>query len=365
MNGISGYLLAKLTLIIGAGITGLSLAWEMMQRGRQVMILERGRAGSESTWAGGGILFPLLPWDYPDAVTDLAMQSMRDWPRWITGIRNVSGQDAEYRVCGLRIHRIARPEAVLDWCIRHGFDAKLESSGSALWLPGIAQVRNPRIAAALRAACIRAGARLHESQTDFTLHPQGNHVQTLQLDGQAYTVDQVAIATGAWAGLPLAGMAPVPHIRPIRGQMLLFRLAPGALDTMVYCEGTYLIPRLDGHILVGSTLEDAGFDKSTDAETARRLHQQATEWLPALAQHQPIQHWSGLRPGSPGNIPVIGRHPDYNNVFVNVGHYRYGLTMAPAAADLLADLMEGKTPALDPAPYRWAAAQQRHWSDRL
>jgi len=158
-------------------------------------------------------------------------------------------------------------------------------------------------------------------------------------------------------------MEGVPNVRPIRGQMLLFKLEPGVLDTILFRDGLYLIPRRDGHLLVGSTLEDAGFDKSTDTATRQRLHAAAAELLPALAGLQPVQHWAGLRPGSPGNIPAIDRHPDFANAFVNTGHYRYGVTMAPASAELLIDLMEGNTPALDPAPYRWQAALERRWTD--
>jgi glycine oxidase len=176
-----------------------------------------------------------------------------------------------------------------------------------------------------------------------------------------WETDKVVLAMGAWAGTALSELAPTPSIRPIRGQMLLFKLAPGALDTIVYRNGLYLIPRRDGHILVGSTLEDVGFDKSTDMPTQQRLHAEAAELLPFLSSIQPIQHWSGLRPGSPDNIPIIDRHPDFDNVFVNTGHYRYGVTMAPASAELLVDLMEGNTPVLDPAPYRWQAAMLRHW----
>jgi glycine oxidase len=113
---------------------------------------------------------------------------------------------------------------------------------------------------------------------------------------------------------------------------------------------------------VGSTLEDAGFDKSTDAATGVRLHAEAAELLPALSDAQPVQHWAGLRPGSPDNIPIIDKHPDFDNVYVNTGHFRYGVTMAPASSELLADLIDGRTPALDPAPYRWQAAAERRWA---
>ncbi|MCA1977701.1 MAG: FAD-dependent oxidoreductase, partial [Thiobacillus sp.] len=92
-------------------------------------------------------------------------------------------------------------------------------------------------------------------------------------------------------------------------------------------------------------------------------HAEAAQLLPALAGAQPVRHWAGLRPGAPDNIPLIGRHPDFDNVYINAGHYRYGVTMAPASAELLADLIEGKTPALDPAPYRWEAALERRWTN--
>jgi glycine oxidase len=194
---------------------------------------------------------------------------------------------------------------------------------------------------------------------------EGKRVTAVQTPTETLPADTVVLATGAWSGLGLAGLAAAPNIRPVRGQMLLFKLEPGALDTIVYRNGLYLIPRRDGHLLVGSTLEDAGFDKSTDAATRQRLHAEAAELLPALGEIEPVRHWAGLRPGSPGNIPLIDRHPDFDNVFVNAGHYRYGVTLAPASAELLADLIEGKPPFLDAAPYRWQAALARSWTDAL
>lgn len=353
--------MAKLTLVIGAGIAGLSLAWGLLRRGRRVVILERDRAGNESTWAGGGILSPLLPWAYPVSVTDLALQSMRDWPDWIREIERVSGLDAEYRVCGLHAHRVSEAAAALDWCTRHGLNAHLEPASSGIWLPDIAQVRNPRLISALREAVVRLGGEIHTRSAVESASVQAGRMVSVGTAHTTFTADHFVLATGAWAGLDLPGLPAVPAIRPIRGQMLLFKLEAGVLDTILYRNGLYLIPRRDGHILVGSTLEDAGFDKSTDVATLQRLHDEAAEVLPVLGSMQPIRAWSGLRPGSPDNIPVIDRHPDFDNVFVNTGHFRYGVTMAPASAELLVDLMTGKTPALDPTPYSWAAAQARRW----
>jgi glycine oxidase len=227
----------------------------------------------------------------------------------------------------------------------------------------VAQVRNPRLVAALRAAVGRLGGEVREQSPATRVQTLGGRVTAVQTAAGSCAADSVVLATGAWSGLGLAGLAATPQVRPIRGQMLLFKLEPGVLGTILYRNGLYLIPRRDGHLLVGSTLEDAGFDKTPDTATRERLHGEAAELLPELATLQPLQHWAGLRPGSPDNIPVIDRHPDFDNVFVDTGHYRYGVTMAPASAELLADLMQGKAPALDPAPYRWQAALERRWTD--
>lgn len=329
-------------------------------------MIDRGPAGAESTWAGGGILAPLLPWDYPDTVTSLAFSAMQAWAEWVDKIEVHSGLQSEYWKCGMVALSVTNPGTALSWCEAKGVPASLSpSSDAAIWLPDIAQVRNPRLVKALRTAFLAAGGYLYESHGDFSLFSHARRVESVQIKNEAHAVEQLVLATGAWAGQPLLGVNAIPNIRPIRGQMLLYALAPGTLNSILYRQGLYIIPRQDGHVLVGSTLEDAGFDKTTDAETARYLHRSAAEMLPALTNSTPLRHWAGLRPGSPDNIPVIDRHPDFDNVFVNVGHYRYGLTMAPASAELLADLIEDKTPALDPTPYSWAAAQQRQWTDRL
>lgn len=350
------------TLVAGAGVSGLGAALALLQGGHRVTVLERGSVGGESSWAGGGILSPLLPWDYAEPVSGLALRSMADYADWVAGIEAISGRDAEFWRCGMLALDVAEPEQALAWCTAHGMAAARGSpEENHIRLPDIAQVRNPRLTAALRAAVENLGGTIHERCPATGVLAKGGRVTAVRTATETFPADTVVLATGAWSGLGLAGLAATPHIRPVRGQMLLFKLEPGALDTILYRNGLYLIPRRDGHILAGSTLEDAGFDKSTDAATRQRLHAEAAELLPALAGMQPVRHWAGLRPGSPDNIPVIDRHPDFDNVFVNTGHYRYGVTMAPAAAALLLDLMEGRAPTLDPAPYRWQAALARAW----
>ena len=338
-------------LIVGGGVIGLGSAFELARQGATVTVLERGVCGGESSWAGGGILSPLLPWDYSSAVTDLTQLSCRLFPEWVGRIANMSGIDPEYRVSGLRVLPPFDAERAVEWCAGHGM--QLERDGDGLWLPEIAQVRNPRLIKSLRLALARMGVRIVEGVEVTGIVSSEDRVARLETTAGSFAAERYVVAAGAWSKKLLGKQGVQIDIKPVRGQMLLYRAQPGMLQHIILQNGTYLIPRDDGHILVGSTLEDVGFDKATTGEARVALHARALGMLPQLAQAEFIKHWAGLRPAAPDNIPTIARHPQLENLFLNSGHFRYGVTMAPASAQILANRIFSREQPFDVSSYDW------------
>ena len=327
------------TLIIGAGVVGCTTALALADQGQRVMMVERGLLGGESSWAGGGILFPLLPWNYVEPVTRLALAGAFCYPELAGRLLAETGIDPEYRTCGMQVLPPLDNKTAQDWCARYGVQAHFTQE-QALWLPQVAQVRPPRLLQALRVLLERNGVEIREGVDMLPLIATSSKLEGWSSNtGEIFQAGAYVVTAGAWSKQLLGAHALGLDIRPMRGQMLLYRLPLGTLEHMVYREGFYLIPRRDGHILAGSTVEDVGFDKNTTSEVATELQRKACELLPQLAGMAPLRHWSGLRPGSPRNIPVIARHPQFDNLWLNAGHFRYGVTMAPASAELLKRLM--------------------------
>lgn len=352
------------TLIVGAGVAGLSAAFALARRGASVALADGGHAG-QSSWAGAGIVCPLMPWDYSEEMNQLALAGMAEWPAFAAALREKSGLDPEYWVCGMEVLSGSSPfsenpfELALDWCQKHDFYAE-KQAGQRLWLPKVAQVRNPRLIAALSASIDALGGPILQNCKITGLKNQGRKVVSVLSDTHEFQAETFVLAAGAWSGLPMGSLAPPPHIRPIRGQMLLYAPGNHGLTHILYRNGVYLVPRKDGHLLAGSTLEETGFDASTTADALAHLQQAACDLLPTLRGQSPIRSWSGLRPGSPDNIPLIDRHPDFDNVWIHTGHFRYGVTMAPSSSRLLTELMLDEKPSIDPTPYSWQAALARN-----
>jgi len=346
-------------LIVGAGVIGLGCALELCQRGARVTIVERGLCGGESSWAGGGILSPLCPWDYPDEVTRLTARGAELFPDWADALHESTGMDPEYWRCGMKVLPPFDRQAASQWCAAH--DVRLEQNpapsplrgeGGTLFLPDVAQVRNPRLLRALRSRVEALGGRIVERCAVREIIADAGRVQKLESSCGEFSADSYIVTAGAWSKEVLGQHALHLDIKPMRGQMLLFKFEAPVLMNIVLQKDLYLIPRRDGHLLVGSTLEDAGFDKSTTAAARDDLRQRAQAVLPQLRDMPLVRHWAGLRPASPRNIPTIGQHPRLHNLYINSGHFRYGVTMAPASVEILLNDLAGAPQPFDVAPYR-------------
>jgi glycine oxidase len=173
------------------------------------------------------------------------------------------------------------------------------------------------------------------------------------VSGETLTADQFVVTSGAWSFELLKETSAKLNIKPMRGQILLYKPEKN-LEQIVYREGFYMIPRRDGYLLAGSTLEDVGFEAAVTREVRDEISAKAEAIMPALKNQAILKHWSGLRPGTPENLPTISAHPTIENLFMNTGHFRYGLTMAPASAKLVIALMLGEKPQIDASPYACA-----------
>lgn len=354
-------------IIIGGGIIGLATAECLLKAGASVTIVERNQVGREASWAGGGILSPLYPWCESEEINRLARYSASLFPDWTTVLCQSSGINCEYLTSGMLVLPPFDQQLAKNWCEEYSIrtDKNMPAlsyqeneANPALNLPDIAQVRSPRLLQALDQCVTDLGGQIieHCEVNDLTI--QNNSVQSLNTSRGTFAADQYIIAAGAWSTELLKQHALNLTIKPVRGQMLLFHFDAPPVSTIVLQHGRYLIPRKDGFLLIGSTLEEVGFDKSTTQSAHTELLDWAKKLLPQLHGKPVVKHWAGLRPQSSSGAPVIGRHPILRNLYVNSGHYRYGVTMAPASAKILLNHITGLPQPFDITPY------QKDWHTR-
>jgi glycine oxidase len=222
----------------------------------------------------------------------------------------------------------------------------------AIYMADVANVRNPRLVKSLKAALqALPNVTIHEQCEVSGFIRQDEKIVGVQTSTGAIHGDQVVLTAGAWSGDLLKSLGLELPVEPVKGQMILYKCAADFLPSMVLAKGRYAIPRRDGHILIGSTLEHEGYDKTPTESALESLKASAIELIPALAGAEVVGHWAGLRPGSPEGIPYIGQVPGFEGLWLNCGHYRNGLVLAPASCQLFADVMLGRAPIIDPAPY--------------
>lgn len=352
-------------IIIGGGLLGMLSARELAQAGQKVALFDRGQTGRESTWAGGGILSPLYPWRFDDAVTALARWGQPRYAALAEQLREESGVDPEYESSGLLILDSEEQDTALAWARRWQVDVQPvdaarirqlepqlgEIPEQGLWLPGVGQLRNPRLAQAVRGSLDALGVRIYEQHPVEELLIEAGHVHGVKSRGEIFPAHRVVIAGGAWSAGLLAPLGIELPVRPVRGQMILYRGKPGEVRRIVLSRDRYVIPRRDGRVLVGSTIEEVGFDKSTTDQALHELGDEARRLVPKLAGYPVEHHWAGLRPGSPHGIPYIYEVPGVAGLYLNTGHFRNGVVLGFASARLLGDLLLGREPIVDPGSY--------------
>ena len=358
-------------LIIGGGVIGLSLAYELAGHGSRVRVIDAGQPGMESSWAGVGIFPP--PAAKPDNPYDELIQlSSRLYYSWSKALLAETGIDNEYRSCGALF--LARSdEAIADLDKRVAEWQTKDISFTSLSLEQLAemephlrprgkllaayflhdelQVRTSRHLKALVAACEKRGVKIMSDVTADDFVVNGKRVTAVQTSQGALKADQFCLATGAWStaigqklGLKLA-------VKPMRGQIVCLAAKKPLLSRILYEEDRYIVPRADGRMLVGSTVEDAGFDRRVTSDIVAWLLDFAHDVVPELREAEFETIWAGLRPMSLDGKPYIGRSHRLENVLVSVGHFRAGLHLAPANAVVLSEMIRGKRPRIDLTPF--------------
>ena len=376
--------------IIGGGVIGLSIAWEVSRRGHQAVVIEKSRLGRGASWAGAGILPPSNAATAIHPLEHLEARSDQLHPQWADRLKKETGIETGFQTCGgLYLARTAGERASLlgrasEWKERaipfhelssnelsDQFPALAQSvldEAMAWWAPSETQICNPHHVQALAVACEKMGVELLENCGESKIdYEQGTVKQvTINPDSSApktISADAYCLTAGPWSGQIASQMLghvadqpggatgePLPML-PVRGQMLLYKLDTAPFAAIVN-EGTrYLVPRADGHVLFGATIEEVGFDTSTTESGIANLKQHAETLLPELTEARLVKTWAGLRPGTFDGFPYIGPLSHSSNLFVAAGHFKAGLHLSPGTAEVIADLIEQKTPMIDLRPF--------------
>jgi|JI10StandDraft_1071094.scaffolds.fasta_scaffold246875_3 glycine oxidase len=357
-------------LVIGGGICGLSVAWRLAQAGIAVGVVDAGEAGRGATWAAGGMLAAALEAEPgEEAMVGLARWSQDLWPDWAARLAAASGAGVGYRGEGTvhlavgrdeltalhhRLRYLRRLALPVEWCdagaLREREPALSPDVLGAIASPGDHQVDPRAVVPALLAALAAAGVPVETGRAATAVEPDGGGWRVRFGCGRGERADHVVLAAGAWSG-GLAGW-PAQPVRPAKGQAVILQMDPQSplLRHVVWGAGIYLVPRADGRLYVGATVEDRGFDRQPTAGGVLSLLEAAWRILPGLEELPVVELVTGLRPRSRDDLPIVG--PLGGGLHVATGHHRNGILLAPATAELVLAGIEGRPAAIDDAPFR-------------
>jgi glycine oxidase len=341
-------------VILGGGVIGLMTAYFLGKDGASVVVLDKGELGQEASWAGAGILPPGDSAQAKSPFDQLRSLSVGLYPGLAAELFERTGIDTGYRRCGgIEFLESAGDATHDEWhgegirterltaAAAHQLEPALgQGLGEALLLPDLAQVRNPRLLQSLITACQSLkNIELQPGVSAYGLLKDGNRIDAVHTSRGLTEANKYLIATGAWTdGLlrPLGWSLP---IEPVRGQIALLNPGMTLLSRVLMWGSQYMVPRVEGRILVGSTEEYAGFDKRPTATGIHGLLELAIRLVPDLAAATIEKTWAGLRPGSRDGLPYLGRIGEFDNLFVAAGHFRAGLQLAPGTAVVMKELL--------------------------
>ena len=317
------------------------------------MLEKNSQLSNESSHAGGGIISPLHPWRYSSEMLRLASWSHEYFPYLVDKLASLSGVAIPLIETGMLVPNTKEAKAalkcnflrssILDANQVYELEPGIANPQKSVYVDGVRNVRNPALCKALPIVLQKIGVEL---KTDFSVESLDKRNQLFEIKSQNQLIraKKVIICAGAWSTelLKLCGeniKFAMPEIFPVKGQMLAVKAKLGVLRTVILEQNRYLIPRHDGIVLVGSTVENKGFDKQTTQAAQTELLSFAHAILPALKQYPVVSHWAGLRPGSHRDKPFICSVPQFDGLYLNTGHFRNGLLSAPASAQVITDII--------------------------
>jgi glycine oxidase len=353
-------------LILGGGVIGLSTAWLLAEAGVRVTIVDKGDFGQQASWAGAGILSPVHPEYIHSAFDRLRALSWGMFPALSRKLREQTGIDNGYLVCGgLELFFRAHEESSDEWRgegiafeelegdeLHRRYSDLSAAVRRAYYLPDMAQVRNPRHLKALQEACGDCGVSMRPGCAVHRLVRDGSRIESVETEQGRLTAGRYLLTAGAWSEALLAPLGWRPDIRPVRGQIALLNTGTTGVRPLLLRGKLYVVPRGDGRVLVGSTEEDAGFDARTTAAVIADLLAFASSLSPNLGEAAVERCWAGLRPGSPDGKPFLGAVPGVSNLFIAAGHFRAGIQLSPGTALVMKQVLCGEEPAIPLEDFR-------------